>query len=133
MGAGNANTGTNLAESVPVPVDPGTVGATPSSTPPAVRFTDVTRAAGINFRHVAGAHGDKFLPETMGGGVAVLDYDKNGDQELLLGNSSHWPGHAPAGKPGAGHAFAGQAGGGEHQAGHAKSDSGKDVASRALT
>ncbi|MEE8256330.1 MAG: hypothetical protein V3R60_00435, partial [Acidobacteriota bacterium] len=33
-----------------------------------VRFTDVTRAAGIRFVHNTGAFGKRFLPETMGAG-----------------------------------------------------------------
>jgi hypothetical protein len=59
---------------------------------PMVRFVDITRAAGITFTHVNGAHGDKLLPETMGGGVAFLDYDNDGNQDLLFVNSSFWPG-----------------------------------------
>src|SRR5262249_51336708 len=43
--------------------------------PPDVRFTDVTRASGIGFVQVNGAYGETLLPETMGGGVAFLDYD----------------------------------------------------------
>src|SRR4029079_16345318 len=34
---------------------------------PHVTFTDITRQAGINFRHENGAIGKKLLPETMGG------------------------------------------------------------------
>jgi tetratricopeptide (TPR) repeat protein len=60
--------------------------------PPAVRFRDVTREAGIDFVHVNGARGEKLLPETMGGGCAFLDYDGDGDQDLLLVGSRHWPG-----------------------------------------
>src|SRR5262245_8232816 len=40
-----------------------------------IRFTDVTATAGIVFTHVAGATGDKWYPETIGAGVAFLDYD----------------------------------------------------------
>lgn len=65
--------------------------------PPQVRFTDVTRQAGIDFVHVNGAYGDKLLPETMGGGVAFLDYDGDGDQDLLFVNADYWPGHTPEG------------------------------------
>ena len=34
--------------------------------------------SGINFVHENGAVGEKLLPETMGGGVAVFDYDQDG-------------------------------------------------------
>jgi hypothetical protein len=64
---------------------------------PTVRFTDITRDAGIDFVHVNGATGDKFLPETMGGGVAFLDYDGDGDADLLSVNSTYWPQPAATG------------------------------------
>lgn len=63
----------------------------PAATPPGVLFTDVTDVAGIDFVHVNGAYGEKLLPETMGGGVAFLDYDADGDQDLLFVSSGHWP------------------------------------------
>jgi hypothetical protein len=65
---------------------------------PIVQFTDVTADAGIHFSHNNGAYGDKLLPETMGSGVAFLDYDNDGAQDLLFVNSSYWPGHIPTGK-----------------------------------
>jgi enediyne biosynthesis protein E4 len=63
--------------------------------PPAapVRFTDVTRAAGITFVHDSGAYGKKYLPETMGSGVAFLDYDGDGRPDLFFVNSAEWPVH----------------------------------------
>src|SRR5262245_54872127 len=66
---------------------------------PAVRFTDITEAAGIRFRHTNGAAGQKLLPETMGSGVAFLDYDNDGRQDLLFVNSRPWPGHADPHQP----------------------------------
>ncbi|MDY7093795.1 MAG: CRTAC1 family protein [Acidobacteriota bacterium] len=63
--------------------------------PLAVSFTDVTEAGGIDFEHFNGATGDKLLPESMGGGVAVLDYDNDGDQDLFFVNSSSWPHDTP--------------------------------------
>jgi enediyne biosynthesis protein E4 len=59
----------------------------------AVTFTDVTRQAGIAFVHNSGAFGRKYLPETMGSGLAFLDYDGDGRQDLFLVNSADWPGH----------------------------------------
>src|SRR5947208_11081280 len=67
-------------------------------TPPDAKFTDITAASGINFVHVNGAYGEKLLPETMGGGVAFLDYDNDGHQDLLFINSCFWPGHIPPGQ-----------------------------------
>jgi hypothetical protein len=59
-----------------------------------VHFDDVTRAAGIHFVHNNGAFGKKWLPEAMGPGVAFLDYDNDGWQDILLVNGMDWPGHA---------------------------------------
>ncbi|MCA9751413.1 MAG: VCBS repeat-containing protein, partial [Gemmatimonadetes bacterium] len=58
---------------------------------PSIPFTDITREAGVDFVHVNGAAGEKLLPETMGGGCAFVDYDNDGDQDLLLVNSTYWP------------------------------------------
>ena len=63
----------------------------PQSEVPTARFTDITKAAGIQFVHNNGAYGEKLLPETMGGGVAFLDFDNDGKQDLLFVNSAHWP------------------------------------------
>ncbi len=59
-----------------------------------VRFTDVTAAAGIHFVHNAGKGGRKFLPETMGSGVAVLDADGDGWPDILFINSRPFGPHA---------------------------------------
>jgi hypothetical protein len=58
---------------------------------PRTPFTDVTAAAGIQFRHYNGGRGEKLLPETMGGGGAVLDFDNDGDQDILFINGCDWP------------------------------------------
>lgn len=57
---------------------------------PDVKLTDVTAESGIDYTHTSGAYGDKLLPETMGGGVAVIDYDNDGDADLLFVNSTNW-------------------------------------------
>jgi len=58
-----------------------------------VHFEDITRAAGIHFVHNNGAFGKKWLPETMGPGVAFIDYDNDGWQDLLIVNGSDFAGH----------------------------------------
>lgn len=58
-----------------------------------IRFVDATAGSGISFRHHSGAFGKKYLPETMGSGVCVLDYDNDGSQDILFVNSTDWPGH----------------------------------------
>ncbi len=58
-----------------------------------VRFEDITRAAGIRFIHNNGAFGKKYLPETLGPGVAFIDYDNDGWQDIFLVNGTNWPGH----------------------------------------
>src|SRR3954469_11482149 len=63
------------------------------ATVPEVPFKDITDKAGIRFRHTNGAFGKKLLPETMGSGVAFLDYDNDGKQDLLFINSCYWPGY----------------------------------------
>jgi hypothetical protein len=79
-----------LVEDAPK-VAPQHIAAAIDVSPPAVHFTNVTRAAGVDFVPVNGAYGEKLLPETMGGGVAFLDYDHDGRQDLLFVNSGIWP------------------------------------------
>jgi enediyne biosynthesis protein E4 len=72
---------------------------TPSPDPAPVRpsgpvqFTDITEQAGVHFKYNNGAFGKKYLPETMGNGGCFLDYDNDGWQDILLVNSTDWPGH----------------------------------------
>mgnify|MGYP002382370243 CR=1 FL=1 len=69
----------------------------PASQParPGITFTDVTAAAGIRFTHNSGRAGKKYLPETLGSGVAFVDVDSDGWQDLFFVNSKNW---TPGGK-----------------------------------
>jgi len=78
---------------VPTPVAPVRPAAVKAESLPTVKFVEITKEAGIAFVHDNGALGEKLLPETMGSGVAFLDYDGDGDQDLFFVNSSYWPGH----------------------------------------
>jgi hypothetical protein len=66
---------------------------------PAARYTDVTRASGIRFVHRNGAYGEKLLPETMGGGIAVIDVKNDGRANLLFVDSGSWPWKATGAQP----------------------------------
>lgn len=64
-----------------------------------VRFAEVPlEAAGISWRHDNFATPSKHLPETVGAGVAVLDYDGDGLPDLYFVNSGPTAFHKP--KPG---------------------------------
>ena len=67
---------------------------TPATARGPVEFRDVTAAAGIKFVHNNGAYGKKYLPETLGPGVAFIDYDNDGWPDIFLVNGTDWPGHA---------------------------------------
>jgi enediyne biosynthesis protein E4 len=78
--------------SIPIMTPPVAPPQVKAETLPAVKFVDITEEAGIKFVHTSGARGEKLLPETMGSGVAFLDYDGDGDQDLFFVNSAPWPG-----------------------------------------
>jgi hypothetical protein len=74
------------------------VASSPARSAGPIEFRDMTKQAGILFKHNSGAFGKKYLPETMGSGVCVLDYDNDGWQDILFVNSMDWPGHKGAAK-----------------------------------
>ncbi len=63
--------------------------ATPQSAP---RFEDVADAAGLRFRHVNGARGEFWYPELIGAGVALFDYDNDGDLDVFMVQGAEWLG-----------------------------------------
>jgi hypothetical protein len=79
-----AGAGCNRQEEKP---PPGLPGAPP---PIPVNFTNITAQAGIDFKHHNGAFGGKLMPETFGSGVAFLDYDGDGYQDIFAVNSRDW-------------------------------------------
>jgi hypothetical protein len=63
---------------------------------PPVRFTDITKDAGISFVHSNGLTANKLLPETMCGGVAIIDFDNDNKPDILFVNACPWPGQEKA-------------------------------------
>jgi hypothetical protein len=55
--------------------------------PPAVTFSSVSDRVGINFKHENGASPEKYLPETMGSGAVIFDYNGDGWPDVFLVNS----------------------------------------------
>ena len=51
-------------------------------------FVDITAASGVRFQHVATHTSKKYLPETMGSGVALFDYDNDGRLDIFLVNGA---------------------------------------------
>ena len=54
-------------------------------------LTDVAAAAGIVFTHRNGASPEKHMPETMGSGLAWLDFDQDGWMDLYVVQSGSFP------------------------------------------
>lgn len=50
----------------------------------AVPFREAASEVGLRFHHVNGATGQYYLPEIMGAGGALFDYDGDGDLDVLL-------------------------------------------------
>jgi hypothetical protein len=63
-----------------------------------VQFADVTQAVGVSFVHASSATSNKYLVETMGGGVALLDYDNDGRLDIFFTNGAKIDDPMPAGK-----------------------------------
>ena len=73
-----------------------------------IRLDERAEAAGVRFRHHRGARGGRHPVETMGSGVAVLDYDGDGAPDLFFAQGGEVPGSTevpggggPAPAPGA--------------------------------
>ena len=64
--------------------------AVSSQTPPPTpgKFTDVTSALGVHFQNLSSHTSKKYLPETIGAGVALFDYDNDGRLDIYLVNGA---------------------------------------------
>ena len=55
---------------------------------PDAQFTDITQTSKINFKQENSATSNKYLVETMGGGVALFDYDNDGRLDIFFANGA---------------------------------------------
>jgi enediyne biosynthesis protein E4 len=66
--------------------------------PPLPTFADVTARSGVKFKNAASLTAQKYLLESMCGGVAMLDYDGDGWLDLFFVNGAAIDDPMPAGK-----------------------------------
>ena len=70
----------------------------PTASAPDVQFTDITLRTNIAFAQENSATSNKYLVETMGGGVALLDYDNDGRLDVFFTNGAMLQDPMPEGK-----------------------------------
>jgi len=66
--------------------------------PSPVTFTDFSTASGIDFKHTASVTSIKYLPETMGAGVGLIDFDNDGRLDVFFTNGAEIVDEMPKGK-----------------------------------
>jgi hypothetical protein len=52
-----------------------------------IKFEDVSNTCGINFQHIPNRTQDRYMPEIMGSGVAIADFNRDGSPDVVLVNS----------------------------------------------
>ncbi len=56
--------------------------------PASIRFTDMTEATGIRFKHTDGSTGQRYIVESVSAGLALFDYDGDQDMDIYFLNGA---------------------------------------------
>jgi len=86
-----------VAANLPSPttvVDAAVAASSRSVTDYPIRFTDVSKAAGITWQYTNGATGKNYFVEQTGGGIALFDYDNDGRLDIFALQGGPVPGEA---------------------------------------
>ena len=59
-----------------------------------IRFREVSESWQIDFRHHHGGSGERYMVETMVGGVVLFDFDRDGDNDLFFVDGGELPGYS---------------------------------------
>ena len=57
-----------------------------------IQLRDVTRQTGISFVHTDGSSGRRYIVETVASGLALIDFDGDGDEDIYFLNGAPLPG-----------------------------------------
>jgi len=66
--------------------------SSPTREPKPIEFVDVTSETGITFRHNDGGSGRQYIVEYVSAGLALFDYDRDGDEDIYFLNGAPLPG-----------------------------------------
>ena len=58
-----------------------------------IKFREVSKGWGIDFRHHHGGSGRLYMPETVASGVVMFDFDGDGDEDLFFVDGGSLPGY----------------------------------------
>jgi enediyne biosynthesis protein E4 len=64
-----------------------------SSRAEGIKFREASASWGIDFRHHHGGSGQRYMVETMVGGVVIFDFDGDGDEDLFFVDGGSLPGY----------------------------------------